>query len=822
MIILHLKAAITSITRRRLASFVSIASLAVGIAVSALIALFLVFETSFDTDIPESERLYRINWVNKGTGARFATFFNPMSARIAEAMPGEIETLTRFTQSNELITVEGETSYAQVTFADSNFFETFPQKSLYGDASQAILDARSLVLTRSAALKHFGQENAIGKTMVIEGETAFNVAAIVEDTPANRHYSASVFVNIDLIPTLWQWPSFWESNGSDQLYHYVKLQPDTDIPALENRILNYIAENFFPTATDFMVTPLQPVTDIHFNTELQNEVSLKDDASGIVKSQRQASDIYVFAIVGLLTLVIATFNFMNLQIVQITNRLKEIGIRKVLGATRRTTAYQFLIEAVILSSLAVLVGLAIAEIALPYFGYLVGSPVASQAVMTPTSLGIAMFVSLLIAICAGLYPALFAARLMPFKALRGEVSGTIAVTKIRSVLVAAQFAISAGLIIASGVIGSQVNFALSKPLGFEGNGVIKINTAARSARAAYQTLQTRIKALPFVEAVSGADIVPGQDLENGSSYVVDGLTADNPLVTRLVTVDAGAFEVLGMEVLAGRGFSHQFSADKLSEFDPDQTEYDFRVILNETAAKAAGWMTPEDAINKTLTSIFENNAKTYRVAYTVVGVVADAHYRSIRSNISPISYVWQDNAERQMLIKTARGKEQEVLTAVRQLYAEEVTDIPLRASFLETDYAEFYQGENRTFGLILSFAAIAVGIACIGLYGVTSYIVNRRIREIGIRKVLGATIAQLVALLSWNQTRMALIASLLVWPATWYFMQGWLENFSYRTEMGAMPFIYASLVTGLLAAATAGGRTYIAARMKPIDSLKHE
>lgn len=822
MILLHLKTALVSIVRRRLSSLVSIVSLAVGIAVAILITIFVLFETSYDTEYPDAERIYRINWVNTNTGAHFATFFNPLSARIAEGMPGEIETLTRFTQATVLATIAGEKQYVPIMLSDPNIFETFPQENIFGDAKTILTDMNSIVLSRSAALKYFGTPNAIGETLTIDDKAVFRVGAIVEDTPLNRHYSGHMFININTIPTLYNWPGFWEANRSDQLYHYVKLKPGIDPKALEKRILEFIEANFFEGASEWVRTPLQPVTDIHFDTELQNEVALKDELTGIVKNQRQRNDIYVFAIVGMLTLVIAAFNFLNLQIVQITNRLREIGLRKVLGATRQTTATQFQMECVILAVFSALLGLALAEAALPIFSELVGSPITTFDVFTMPIISLAFVISVIIAAIASLYPAALAAKLQPSAALREEVSNDVNVTKVRYILVAAQFAIAAGLVIASSIIGNQVDFALNKPLGFSSDGIIKLNTSSRDAKAAYHAIEAKLSQHPAIESISAADIVPGQDLENGYSFSIDGALDDRSLSTRMVMLDHGAIEMLDIDVLAGRAFSEDFPSDLSFDFVDGQSRYSASIILNETAVKAAGWSNADEAIGQTLISRFNRTGTDYEITYTVVGVVADMHYRSIRSNISPISYFWATGARRQMLLKAAPGKDQEAMTAATAAFAELVPSVPPRASFLEDDYAAFYEGENRTFALVISFAGIAVIVACIGLYGVTSYLVNRRIREIGVRKVLGATITQLVTLLSWKQTRMALIASVAAWPIVWYFMHDWLQNFAYRTDMQFTPFLVSTVLTVVLAAVTTGVRTYLAARIKPIYSLRHD
>lgn len=817
----YLTAAIRNIARRKLNGIIGVVGLGVGFAVATMIALFLRFETSFDSMHPGADRMYRLNWLNVSTGAQFATFFNPLSPDIAAAYPDDIEALTRIANSEILLSFGDEARYETISFVDPSYFAFFGLRSVDGDAAAAIEDVRSAVLTRAAARHMFGSEAAaMGRTFTLGGEQDFTVAAVIEDNPLNSHLVSNIFLNMELLPTIWGWPNMWESKGSDQLYHYVRLAPTASAADVSDKALQWIASNVFEGAEEWLRVPLQPVGQIHFTTELQNEMTTQDTVTGAVKTPRREADIYVFLVVAVLTLAIATFNFMNLQIVQITNRMREIGVRKVLGATRRSVIAQFMLETSLMAGLALVIGITLTEALLPMFGNLVAAPLPSGMVLEPLVLASLIVGSAAVTLLAGAYPALIAGKLMPARALQGEVAKNVGPAKVRTGLVLAQFSIATGLIIASGVVGSQIDYALKKPLGFDAAGVARVMLSGNSAEA-YGAMKQQLEAHPAIERVSNANILPSQDLFNGWSFQLDEDDPENKLSTRVVNMGYGAFEMMGMQMLAGRGFSEDFPADMAPEFRPELTNEQAGVILNETAARNGGWRNPADAIGQTLVSSFTRNDITYRYEFTIVGVVADAHYRSIRSPIAPLSYMLTAPS-RQMIVKIDTAREAEALAAIDTVWQQHVTDIPIRRSMVADDYASFYAGENRTFSLVIGLAGIAIAIACLGLYGLTTYMVERRIKEVGIRRVLGATVAQIVTLLSWDYTKLVIVASIVVWPVVWWLMLDWLAGFAYRAELQASLFVLASLVILLLATMTTSVRTYLAARTNPIHALRTE
>ena len=821
MIKSYFTTALRNIMRYRLYATINIIGLSIGLAVAIMIALFVRHETGFDTMYADHGLIYRMNWSQVHTGARFATFFNPMSPLIAEALEGEIEQVTRLAMSERLLSVGETTNYETITFVDPNFFEVFEHPIISGNPGTALAGPKSAVLTAPAAVKLFGESDPIGRVFTIDGSYEFQVTAVIESSAANSHFVSNIFVNMEMLPVIWGRPNMWQAMGSDQLYHYVKLAPGVEQQALEEKITAFVWDRFGGEDDGSFATPLQPLADIHFTTDLQNEMPIRDAITGVVKPHRQRGDITIFALVGLLTLAIACFNFMNLQIAQASKRISEVGIRKALGARRRDLAVQFLIESVLHAVLALLGALILIEVFLPVFSGLVAAPLEATTIFDPLVATALIGTAVLVGLISGLYPATFFAGRVPSQVLRGEMIQGVGSAKVRAGLVVMQFAISIGLISSAGIVNSQIDYALTKSLGFNPRNVITVQINRGDARSAYPSMRDQLLADPNIVAVSASSIIPTWDLSDGSQFQKVGGEGQTRLDTRRIAVGAGFFEALGMEMAAGRPFSTDFPADAMGRLSPETPVVSGGVIFNETAARQAGWTDPEDAIGQKLYSAFSSNGVDYRLDYEVVGIVRDAHYGSVRTKIVPVSYTLETFAN-VMIVRAKAGAVGPVIDKIDQIWQTQVPEYPIRRSFLDDDYAALYAGEARTLGLFTGFAEIAVLIACLGLYGLAVFMAERRTKEIGIRKVLGATIANIVRLLSWDFSKLVILANLIAWPAAWWAMQGWLGNFAYRADLDFTTFLTAGLLAFGLAVATVWVHAYKAARQNPILSLRHE
>lgn len=812
---------IRSIIKQRLYSTINIIGLAAGLAVTVLIILFVNHENSFDKNIEGFERVYRLNWESNSSGARFATFFNPVSKMVVDANAADVEALTRITISERLLNIGDNKSYQQISFVDPNYFDFFAFSQLNGNAN-SLSNLNNAVLTEIAAETLFPGENPIGKTFTIDGQHDFQVTAVVSNNISNSHQVSNIFLNVEVLPTIWNNPEFWQRNFSDQLYHYVRLIPEISGEQFARNTHDYIKNNINSEYAKDVTVHAQPLNDIHFNTELQNEMTVRDTITGLSKPGRQKTDITIFAIVALLSLTIATFNFINMQIAQSSNRMKEVGVRKVLGAKRGQISMQFIVESTVMALVALIGALVAVEIFSPFFGSMLGVPLSADQIYTVGFMSGLITITVLVGIISGLYPALFVSGVLPALAIRGRAFDGLGSAKLRAGLVVLQFSIAIGLLSATGIVNRQIDFALNKPLGYQPENVITVRLNNSEAREAYQTIHDQLLRNPNIEAVSSGTIIPTGDLFDGSSYQQEGRAPDFQIITRRIGVADGYFDTLGMNFVAGRPLSEDYLADILPNFSPENPTVSGGVVFNETAARQAGWTNPEDAIGEQVYSAFSFGGTDYRLNFNVVGIVEDAHYNSVRSEPAALSFLLGGGSSNVMVIKAAEGKLNEATKVLDNIWAQHVPSYPIRRTFLEEDYASFYAVEGRVFRMFIGFAGIAALIACIGLYGLASFIADRRTKEIGIRKVLGASVINIMTMLSWELSKLVIIANIIAWPVAWFMMSDWLMSFSYRINMTIIPFIYAGTIAFILAYFTTSIRAWSAARINPIYSLKSE
>ncbi len=812
----YLKAAACSILHRKMYSSVAALSLAIGLTVSILTLSFVRFEYGFDSRHHDADRIYRLNWVTPD-GSRFATFMNPMSPLLATALP-EIESFTRLARRQHLFTVGEVDQYQQLSMVDDDFFSFFNYAVIAGDPVAAIQDVSSAVITEAASQQLFGGHSALGQSFTIDESHTFRVAAIIGNNAGDSHLTSNIYVNNETLPEIWNYPAVWTNMGSDSMYHYIKLAPGIDPRQVESNALDLVRQS--DPGARFGIL-LQPLNEIHFTPDLQNEMGTQDDISGQVKPLRQRSDLLIFGGVAALTLAIAAFNFMNLQAVQLDKRRREIGVRRVAGASSGELVSQFLVETGLIAVLAFVLALLLSEFLLPLFRATVAGSMESDTFFTLSNVSFLAAMAMGVGVLAGAYPALTAARMAPNLALKGEMVKGRSRQHFRSALIVAQFSISIGLIIASGVVNMQIDYAMQKSLGFDPQNVLTIELRNNQVRGAYDLLRDRLLIESGIVSVSAGSVIPTRDLSDGTALVLAGANPDEPKPNRMVFVSEDYFTTLGMHFLAGRALSDDFATDRGLGFSATNRTQSGGAVLNATAARAFGFADPAAAVGANLYSegMFQN--ELYRSNFNVVGVVDDAHFQSVRSDIAPIIYLLQD-ARNVIVIKLADSANASVLSAVDRIWQEQIPEYPIQRAFLSDSYSAFYSGENRTFVLFIGLSAVAILIACLGLYALASFVVERRTKEISIRKVLGATVAGIARLLAWDFSRLVLLANLVAWPLAWWAMQQWLANFAYRTDIHIAIFLFAGAATFLLAMLTTFQRAYSVATTNPVVALRSE
>jgi len=519
---------------------------------------------------------------------------------------------------------------------------------------------------------------------------------------------------------------------------------------------------------------------------------------------------------------VASFNFMNLQMARIVGKNRQMGLFKVFGGTRKTITWFILLETLVLSLLALGTAAVLIEIFLPGFSALLGSQLSWSNILTPEILVLTFGTTAMVALLSGLYPAILIGSQAPSKILKGEFSPGAGTERARQSLVFLQFAVSIILIIVSFGIYSQIKYSLSVPLGFEPEGVILADLNRSETLQAYSTLKARLLESPDIDFVSRASIVPPGSLSDGFSFVPEGGDPNNEVRVRMVMVDYDYFEVLGINMVNGRAFSENFSTDETNFPNPQNPDTTGTVIFNETAAKTAGWNNTENAIAKLTTTRYFIGETPVTVTSKIVGIAPDVHFKSLRSDVSPIGFYLVPEGARRMVVKTKSNKTETGMALLRAVWADLIPEVPITATLLTASVDQLYAQERKTLNLLSSISLMAIFVAALGLFAVATLVTEKRTREVGLRKVLGAKARQIVNLLSWQFMKPVLLANLIAWPVAWIYLSDWLEAFVDRFDITPLHFLIPAILTVLIAWGTVAAQAWKVARANPIKALRYE
>jgi len=812
-----------SIQAGRFYSFVSVIGLAIAIAAVILVSALTRHELAYEQHYAASERIYRLNWINSGTGDRFATMFNPFAPPLAEETV-EIEAATRVGAFEILLGRETPAggllnNFELVGFVDPDFFRIFDFDFVSGNPEAALGSPNALVLTQAAADKYFPGETALGKSLMFEDGVPMTVTGVIKDLPASTHFPFHFVVPLETARVLFDGALWLDSWGSDRLYHYILAQEGIDRELVQQRVNEFAARHIPFEDWDFEIV-MQELENIHFMPDLQNEMPLRDTIKNIVKSPRKKSDLGLFIMGALVLVLIASFNFMNLQIARGVGRSKQLGLLKVVGASRLNVFQHLLAESLLFAMLSLLVALAIVELTLNVFGDTLAVSLGWDDVAQPMVAMVVIALTLALGFLSGAYPAWIMASQKPGLVLKGEFSHGQGVNRIRNVLVLLQFTVSIVLIAVSLVIYSQIRYSISAPLGFEAENIAIVQINRREAQGDYETLRLRLLEHPDVLRVTRSSIIPTGNLSDGTSLYPQGANPDDVIAMRSVMADFDFFETFGMTMAAGRGFGVDFPADEFAFPNADKPVSRGGIVINEAAARRAGWTDPADAIGKVMQNGFNFNGTDLSMIMQVVGVVEDVHFRSLRSEVVPMIFYMSRRGGR-MAVRV-REESPELAAYIDQVWSETVTEISLQMSWLGDSVAELYDQETRTLRLLAGVSIIAIGVACLGLFAVASLVTELRRREVALRKVFGATIVDIINLLSWRFLKAVLLANLLALPIAWLYLRDWLTSFVYRIDLGAQHLLIPATATLLIAWATVATQAWTVARNSPIHSLRHE
>ncbi|MGK6318886.1 FtsX-like permease family protein [Sphingomonas sp. DT-204] len=815
----YLTVALRTLTRSPAYAAINIGGLALGLAGSLLILAYVNYERSYDSWLRDADRLYQVQTtVRPPNAAEVHSQASPFPFYEGLAGFSQVEAVTSLAVGKTVTEHDGQPMFIDATTVDPEFFKVFALPFVQGSAATAFPDTNSIVLTESEAIRQFGTADALGKRLSLGaggGKRDHRVTGVLRDLPKNTSLRLGIIFRRDIN----QVPPESRGWGSVDLQHYVKLRPGADAAAVNAAILAW-KKRAWPPAM-FEGKPMAIGDAFHFRLVPLGDVHLGRAQEGALTPGGDPRALATFAIVALLTLGMAVMNFVNLTTARATQRAREVALRKVLGATRRQLIVQFLGESLLIAAAAMLIALTIAELTTPWIGHLMGADMriaylGERGMLLP-ALGLFAFAGL----AGGLYPALYLSRFRPAQVLRtgraaAETTGS---GRLRAALVVVQFAVAIGLIASTAVIYSQTRFIERVDPGYRRDGLIQITNAWRFTQGAeYEAARPLMLAIPGVTGVGRAGLELGAP-ETPVRLMRGSVGA--PWVTMgFYSVDADFLRTMGIGRLAGRLLGDRFAADRIAGATPaDLVARGVNVVVNRSAAAKLGYRTPEAVVGQTFEIAF---FAFPMVPSTIVGVVEDTRFRTARDAVDPIVYVYDPEHTSQVLVRYAGARPGEVMAGLNKVWRKFEPEIPFEARFAEDIVRELYAAERARGALFAGFSGLAVVIACLGLYSLAAFATERRTKEIGIRKVVGATVRDIVRLLVWQFSKPVVLANLIAWPAAWWAMRDWLNGFDARIALGPGPFALAGLLALAIALATVAGHALRVARMNPIHALRYE
>ena len=805
----YLKTAWRNLLKNKVFSFINILGLAIGLSCFLLISMYVLDELSFDKYNEKSGRIYRVHSDIRFGGNDLILPVSPdiMGATLKKDYP-EIEEFTRFYASNGSYLIKKGTEFineTKVAHADSTLFKVFTLPLLSGDPKTALDEPNTVVITESTAQKYFGTKEAIGKTVEVSdfGIKLYKVTAVMKDIPVNSHFK------FDFLFSMKNVDYDWNNYLSHNFYTYLLLKPGADHRALEAKFPQYIEKYVIPQASKLM--------EVHSSAEFEKagnklqytlmpleKIHLYSNRPFDLSPGGNIQYIYIFSAVALFILLIACINFMNLATARSANRAKEVGIRKVLGTGKRQLIAQFLSESTMMTVLAMAIALLIATLVLPLFNNMASKTLSIQTLFNAKYLPILIALPLVVGLVAGSYPAFFLSAFQPIQVLKGKLNLGSKSGGLRSVLVVIQFSISIVLMISTIVVFRQLNYIQTKNLGFNKDQVLIINEAYALDKNA-DAFKNEMLQIPGVRSgtLSGFLPVSNSNRNDNTWFTSSVPDVKNGFNMQNWRIDYDYIKTIGMEIVKGRGFSRDFGSDSTG------------LIINETTAKLMG---ESDPIGKKLYTIGDSQKV---VSYNIIGVVKNFHFETLRNNIGPLCF----RLARSTGLASFKVEAEKIPQILKQAEAKWKTmapGMPFNHRFLDDSFDEMYRVEQRVSNIALTFAILAIIVACLGLFGLASFIAEQRTKEIGIRKVLGLSMEGIIKLLSKDFIRLVLIAFVIASPVAWYFMHKWLQDFAYRVDISWWVFALAGSLALAIAMLTVSYQAVKAAFTNPVTSLRSE
>ena len=798
----YLKIAWRNLLKNKAFSFINILGLSIGIAVCFIIMLFVYDELSYDRFNKNADRIVRVVFNASINGGKInESVVMPPVAQALKTDYAEVEEATRLRQDGRpKITYQHKVfKEANAAFVDPNFFKVFSVTFLEGNPATALLKPYTIVVTNEVAQRWFGNDAALGKTVDYNG-TLFTITGVMEKMPANAHFHFDILGSMAAVNQAGS-NSWMESN----FFTYVLLQPGADYKKLEAKLPGMVEKYMGPqimqemglslsqfrTKGNELGFSLQPLTSIHLHSATSSEL----EAGGNVKY------VYIFGAIAIFMLLIATINFINLSTASASKRAKEVGVRKVMGSGKTDLIKQFLLESVLLTFIALFIGFVMVQLALPVFNTLSGKNLQPGLSLKPliAFLGLGILVGLL----AGIYPAFFLSSFKPIATLKGKLSAGTKSLGLRSSLVVFQFFISVSLITGTIIVYQQMKFIQTQNLGYNKDQLLVLPNSwvlGNNEKAFKEKLLQDSR----VANITVSAYKPAGPSGNNNSLAYPQGKENQLMKTLEYHVDEQYIPTLGMQMAAGRNFSPSFSTDSSA------------MIINETAARAFGF--GSNAVGQRI--IRQNTDRGKNITYTVIGVVKDFHFKSLHEAITPLLMVL--NPESGLIIKVRTKDIAGLLASMKEQWAGYHTEEPFSYAFMDDLYNKTYAAEQKTSLILNIFAVLTIFVACMGLFGLATYTAEQRSKEIGIRKVLGASVTQVTAMLSKEFVKLVLIGCVIAFPLSWWAMNQWLQDFAYKIDISWWVFLMAGVFALLIALCTVSFKAIRAALANPVASLRAE
>ncbi|HWK04005.1 MAG TPA: ABC transporter permease [Puia sp.] len=801
MVLNFLTIALRNLLKHRTFSFINIFGLALGIAASLLILQYARFELSYDRFEENAGRIYRLQLdrYNDGKlGTRWAAGATGIGPAVKEDLP-EVQSFARLMGTHFIVSYKDkEFREEKVYFSNDDFLPMFSYKALEGSVNGALEGVNMAVLTASTARKYFGTENAVGKMITLNEKENYKIAAVVQDPPPNTHLKFSILLSFSTlvkgnpqIATRWDWDGF---------FTYVLLKPGTDPQLFEKKIATLVQRRWgdeMKKSKEGMVFNLQPLPNIH----LYSSYMFEAEANGDGKS------VYFLLIIAVFIIVIAWINYINLSTARSVDRAKEVGVRKVMGSYRSQLIGQFLFESLLINGLSVILAFLLVLVCLPLFNSITGKEI-SFSLLTDSSFWLALLILFITgSFLSGLYPAFVLSSFKPIAVLKGKLSKTGHGAFLRQSLVIIQFTASVILMVGTFTVYKQLNYMQKQDLGVQIDRTLVLKgpqVTDSTYKGKFNGFKTEILRLPGVSKMTASTEVPGKKVDwNAGGIRLVGSDPTKSNQYRIIGIDYDFLDTYGLKLLKGRNFSRQFTTDPNA------------VLFNEAAIKQMGFAKPEEALNKKI--------EFWGSQYTIVGVVSNHHQESLRQDYDAhIFRLIPATNYYSLKLNTGRNDWNQVITSAKAQWATFFPGNPFDYFFLDEHYAEQYKADRqfgKTFGL---FAALAIFVSCLGLLGLASFVTTQRTKEIGIRKIVGAGIPNILLLLTKGFIKPVVISFIIAIPLTWYLLQKWLENYAFRVAISPLLFILPVLLILLIALLTISTQTIRAASANPVKSLRSE